>query len=61
MKWTTDQFYHPLFTSLVQKNPLSNHTLSNGGLDDDHIATTTAGDYNDDDGDINKVHQCISL
>ena len=58
MKWTTDQFYKPLFTCLARKNPLSNQALSDGGLDDDHIVAAAA----DHDDDINnKVDQCISL
>ena len=58
MKWTTDQFYQPLFTCLARKNPLSNQALSDGGLDDDHIVAAAA----DHDDDINnKVDQCISL
>jgi hypothetical protein len=57
MKWTTDQFYQPLFTCLARKNPLSNQALSNTGLDDDHIVATAAAD----DDINNKVDQCISL
>jgi len=58
MKWTTDQFYQPLFTCLARKNHLSNQALSNTGLDDDHIVATAAAD---DDDINNKVDQCISL
>jgi hypothetical protein len=61
MKWTTDQFYQPLFTCLAQKNPLSSQALSNTGLDDDHIVATAAAAAAAAADINNKVDQCISL